>query len=1129
MAYPVPDPAAPAEYLLDIASRREYYGLRAQPPIDTAAAAAVHGYAVDAAAVPALPGLRLHAPQVFVSMLASPSSPVPRHLVLWAPGSGKSIAGIGAILATIRERPGTIVHVLSFTGREVFLAEMLRHPELGFVSAAEAASLKAIAQARANTNDPTIKREFATTLGRLTRRLTDASRGGIFRFLGYREFAYDLFSVTRAGVAKKFDLRKLYDRNTESGEAKKDIYDLIEDAVRSGYIRVNQRRLAELRDGFLLADEIHETYNVQSSNNYGRAIMYALTVLGDHAPRCVYLSATPVKGSATEITDVLNLLVPRGELPGGVLLRRDAFFTVVHQAEVPAHQAAMLDDEEEAAPQATVELQPGALEQIQRLSLGRVSYLLDTDVLAYPRVSMPGVHIRDIPYLSFTMCDASPEHRAAVEALLRQADAERAVLHESIYDIVYPGVDGGAVAAADPVALWAPVFARAREGDAAAERSVAAAAVELLSGPENGLPPGATVLGGAWLGLPRLATYSAKYATVVRRMQDRLRTQPGRMIVYHNRVRKGATLQIYTILRYNGFIGEVEMPNDSTLCSRCGVSRRDHVAVEHSADGHSAASHTYMPARVLVAHSDVDDVVLRTTMARFDEADNLHGERYVGLVGSRKIRQSYNFRCVRELDVCSLPNDISTLMQVLGRVNRKNSHIALPEAERTVEQLILVTNFGPPRTTTSDEGGPELRRYAAKMREYLVIQQVYRALTVTAVDAFANYPRMLSADPTLATRDTLASLAYAPLVPVQDVDAAKLQYGSWLAYGAAERSVEALRQILLVLFGARPVWTYNDLWACVRSNVVRGVADDPALTAEGAFASALAELGRPYSPAAGVPPRVVVRLAQADAPDDDADLLVWVPVGYDGAARPDYELYGRRAPPAPRVRVALGAPSRAAQALDARFAALLQKVPAVRPLVLLLTDAPRAFHVRLLRRLIEAAAEGQVVVSADTDAELRKMYRAFNLFVRAPGQKADTAFRDQNGVQAWRDGRWHLDAPSKYGITADDRPDNPHVVGIVADRADDEMAQPTFKLRPSAAANTARDARKQARGAACETRPRGELAQLARRIATPRDDLSQASGLCQRMRLLLLGREAEARRGEIKPLRWLYLFNDRAP
>lgn len=286
-------------------------------------------------------------------------------------------------------------------------------------------------------------------------------------------------------------------------------------------------------------------------------------------------------------------------------------------------------------------------------------------------------------------------------------------------------------------------------------------------------------------------------------------------------------------------------------------------------------------------------------------------------------------------------------------------------------------------------------------------------------------------------------------------------------------------------------------------------ADDPGLLTEGTFAAALESLARAYAPA-GAAPRALVRLCRAGQPSSDADdFLVWCAVGADGAPRPDFELYSRDCAPTARLRVAFD--RRGTQAADARYEAILGEWRASPRPWRALTDAPRAFHVRLLTALVERR------LGADDDARARAMYSAFKILL-----PQGDAFVDRDGVRVWRANAWHLDAPARHGLDADSRAENDVVIGFVADRRDNDMATAVFKLRPPRRALRG-DARNRARGAACETRPRAELARIVQRL--PATQPPAHGSLCGQMRDLLLGAEAAARqRGG---LRWLYLFNER--
>ena len=339
MAYPaVPraDPARAAasarairELLADLAGRKEFCAATGDAAGAAAAGAGVAGFGLGPPPALHLPGLRLHGAQVFVRNFENPDTEYTRLLVKWQTGTGKSIAAISIGHEFVRQyraraalgaRPPA-VFVISFTARETIQEDMLQHPEFGFVAAAEVEELRRLRAAAGAAGPASAEaRQLSGLVGVLRRRITDRARGGYYQFYGYKEFANRLFGVTRRGVARGFDVQAIYGR-AEGGFGER-----LAEAVRRGDVVVNGELLDELRGGLLVADEVHNVYNILESNNYGIAIQYALDALGAEAPRAVFMSATPMTGSAAEIVDLLNLLVPRAALPGGMPLRRADFF-----------------------------------------------------------------------------------------------------------------------------------------------------------------------------------------------------------------------------------------------------------------------------------------------------------------------------------------------------------------------------------------------------------------------------------------------------------------------------------------------------------------------------------------------------------------------------------------------------------------------------------------------------------------------------------------------------------------------------------------------------------------------------------------------------------------------------------
>lgn len=73
------------------------------------------------------------------------------------------------------------------------------------------------------------------------------------------------------------------------------------------------------------------------------------------------------------------------------------------------------------------------------------------------------------------------------------------------------------------------------------------------------------------------------------------------------------------------------------------------------------------------------------------------------------ITEGLNFTAVRHEMIMATPQDIPTLIQVFGRVVRKNSHKMLPPEQQTVDIRLYIT---------MGEESPELMKYAKIIRLY---------------------------------------------------------------------------------------------------------------------------------------------------------------------------------------------------------------------------------------------------------------------------------------------------------------------------------------------------------------------------------------------------------------------------
>ena len=1159
------------DFLLDLGARKEFRSLRAPAPRGAPPRPQAYGYGLtfeDPGAPPALAGLRLHGAQLFVRNFENPDTPWVRLLLNWQTGTGKTNAAIAIALEFIRQfkarlgvapadRPSVLV--VGFT-RTIIQAELLRHPEFGFVSAEEVAELerlRQLADATGSSASPEA-RHHAGFVGVLKRRLTDRARGGYFQFHGYKEFANRLFAVTRKGTAGGVTVQGLYARQERPPAAEGEggdgfegptFLERIDAAVEAKDVEVNWDFLAALRGGLLVADEIHNTYNIQTKNNYGVALQYALDKITAEdpqaAPRAVFMSATVTSGSPAEIVDLLNLLVPLDQLPGGRRLRREDFFRVAEGGGV--------------APR------PGALDRIGRLSAGRVSFLLDADEGTYPRRVFEGVPLPDplaagggaIAYLRFTPCPMSPFHAqtlAHMLALRSEGGVAIPANAYTLYDMAYPNPEFPPDTARDPppaaYGLYLSSETPARLAAAPADwRAGAGVAVESMRGGEvrAGVP---ALISGAFLDLapaprgpPGAAAYTTKYYRLGEDVLAVVRGGPGKIMIYHHRVRMSGVLQLQELLLANGFADETSVPGPNVICAVCGAPRK----------GHAAAPHDYAPARFVIVNSEVDRSLVDRSIARYNAPSNAEGYEYRVLIGSKIIREGFDLKAVRFLFVASLPTDIPTLIQVFGRAVRKNSHAGLPPDQRDVRIRIYVSTAGAP-------GGaaPEVARYAEKMRSFFVTQEVERAIRTYAVDGFLNFEKIRSEKP----EATIDAIPYEPAVSLAEVEGRPETTATFEAYAHGDREVATLTAVVRALFGSRPAWTYDDLWEAARTpGAVGGLAVDPASFSEESFAVALNGLGL-HDPAVAnlaADPQAAGLVARV------GPFFVRAPAGPAGQPILDVESYVRENAVLEPVRIKVSdyvREERVGHNFAVRLAGFEQRFASPEtPIEDAFVDFDADFHYALLRRIVEAragAAAGKetdiyrrlvvpggplhraadlyrrfrvLVAAADVSArpEAKALLRSLPITKKIPvGYVTETAVRLYDVSVGWYEiPRAALGLGARFA-------ENDVVVGYVERRG----AHLRFKVRPplhQLAAIEVRDVRSLARGAVCETRSRQEQEDLAVRLkATPRPEVHGlgSAELCARIRDRLLTLEETARDGPdgmASGTRWFYLFNEKMP
>lgn len=773
------------------------------------------------------------------------------------------------------DRGTPTVFVLGFGGtKSAFIRDLLKYPEFGFISLTEKDELvkrQKIADAGLSEDIKHLK-EYYT---HLKKRITNKSKDGFYKFFGYDEFVNRLFL---SDEVKLTDLEALATQKLRAGE-NITLEDIIYDYIQSGKIQVNQQLLAMFENSLIICDEIHNTYNMNMKNNRGVAIQFLL----DSVPslRFLSLSATPINNSPTEVVELINYLVPPDKK-----ITKKGFF---------ANARTLL---------------PGKLSEIGEITRGRISFLQDVNIKYFPKRNFLGDPIQlpkdvenltagsNIPYLKFIPCPMSKLHQETynhylssdqqhvtneleqmqlepteitepVKLMETESEGEKAensILDEaleepveeeieelpaigaprysyhsiptdgySIYDIVFPNPES------EEFGIFRSSEVRNKIAMAPQEwKDKHKINIKKFSALNN-------IITGDFLLRENIGAYSTKCETLINILTEIIAEAGGdankcqKIMIYHDRVKMSGVLLLQELLRTNNFLDEYSEPVDATICCICGKP-----LVEHTKD--KEHNHTYRPVRFVVAHSDVDKATMDQSLAKFNSPDNAHGMNYMILIGSKIIKESYDFKDIQNLIIMSLPINIPTLIQVFGRCIRKHSHINLPPEQRKVNIRILISMVNK-SLQYSDPISPEMYRYIDKLSDYIVIQHIEREFNRNAIDS--DIHRDINMPPDLRKEyfpgdmsepvNLIGNLYFEPAIQVPNYKLSELNTNTFTTYSYYDEEIRTISFIIKRLFMYQPIWTYDDLWESVKSPPI-GIEVNPKLFMESNFIIALNNL-----------------------------------------------------------------------------------------------------------------------------------------------------------------------------------------------------------------------------------------------------------------------------------------------
>ncbi|MCK4967652.1 MAG: DEAD/DEAH box helicase family protein [Candidatus Aenigmarchaeota archaeon] len=520
-------------------------------------------------------------------------------------------------------------------------------------------------------------------------------------------------------------------------------------AIKDGNLSINEILLKTMKNSLVICDEIHHVYNASEKNNYGIALQYIFDRV--EGLRGLFLSATPINTNPAEVVDVINLLC------GTKLNRTDLFIGK--------------------------NLRPGAEIDIKKYFEGKVSFLQDASSKSYPMRNILGEKIEGIPYLKFFKCPLTDLQLKTFQEASKISDNENILtdvnIHdrEALNDIVIPNPDNPKIGLFRKNEIKSKI-------SSAPEKWKQQLGIHLIDTDRGGF-----TLSGQFLEKQNLKKYSGKYYELLR-----LAKAEGKSMIYHNAVHASGILLIKEIFLHNHYIDTESNPTDDTICALCGIPM----------DKHNKKTHDFYPARIVIITGNMLKSAIREVKDAYNSPNNIDGRYIKLLIASKIMREGHDLKCVNNLFILTLPVNIPSLLQVIGRTIRKNSHKALPFERRYVNVHILIGGM-------LHGVSPEEKLYREKMADYIIIQQIETIMNKSAIDYFINREKIFPKGK--KPKKELGALYYEnpENVPTE------INTTTFRAYGYFQEEMDIIRQLIKELFILTPIWTYDDLWEAVQN------------------------------------------------------------------------------------------------------------------------------------------------------------------------------------------------------------------------------------------------------------------------------------------------------------------------
>ena len=463
-------------------------------------------------------------------------------------------------------------------------------------------------------------------------RLSNKNYGGYFNFYGYQEIVNKLFIFKNQAIDYKIlNINKLYSE------------------IVKGNIEINTTFLNEFKDTLIICDEIHNIYNSAKINNYGLAILYIL--LNNKNTKLVGLSATPLNNNPREIVDLINILsIEKVE----DLLDENIYSNIItsYKTDIKKNTA------EENTKVLDVKKMHALELLVKKYLTGKILLYENIDLRYYPNREFIGEKIPGISLLPFVRCYMSDYYfKNYIELISYDKNTNDSTLNITNYiyeDIIMP------------------------------EKILDERQLQYKTD-DYKKKYNLYIHNGYFFGDFFLKNNLKKYSSKYYEMLDKLEQTQGKVFLYHKYIHKSGVLMIESILKTNGYIPHDSLPHDNSICLICKKTMKEHSSKK--------STHEFIPIKFITLTSLSENNVRKNLINMFNSPNNTNGHIVNIIIGSQVIEEGIELKGVNDIFVMTLPTNIATFIQVIGRCIRTYSHILLPPEKQYVNISAFVTSY----------------------------------------------------------------------------------------------------------------------------------------------------------------------------------------------------------------------------------------------------------------------------------------------------------------------------------------------------------------------------------------------------------------------------------------------------